>query len=119
MSYDISLIDPVSKNTLEVEQPHFMHGGNYAMNGTKEMWLNVTYNYYDKFAKAFGTEEGIHVIENKSAVDTIPVLENAINALGDDTSGDYWESTEGNAKKALVSLLTMAKMRPDGVWKIS
>lgn len=28
----------------------------------------------------------------------------------------YWEATEGNAKRALLQLLAMARMRPDGVW---
>lgn len=27
-----------------------------------------------------------------------------------------WEPTEGNAKRALLQLLAMARMRPDGVW---
>lgn len=34
----------------------------------------------------------------------------------DEVSGDYWEPTEGNAKRALLQLLAMARMRPDGVW---
>lgn len=46
----------------------------------------------------------------------IQILENAINQLGDDVDPDYWEPTEGNAKRALLKLLAMAKMRPDGIW---
>ena len=45
MSYDISLKDPVTKETIEVKDAHFMQGGTYALGGTKELWLNVTYNY--------------------------------------------------------------------------
>ena len=45
MSYDISLKDPVTKETIEVKDAHFMRGGTYALGGTKELWLNVTYNY--------------------------------------------------------------------------
>ena len=29
---------------------------------------------------------------------------------------DYWKSTEGNAKRSLIQLLTLAKLRPDGIW---
>lgn len=118
MSYDISLIDPVSKETLTVEKKHFMTGGTYCIGGTNELWLNVTYNYSNQFAKAFNDKKGIHLIEGKNAIDTIPMLEKAIANLGDDTDDDYWKSTEGNAKKPLIQLLAMAKMRPDGIWEI-
>ena len=49
MSYDISLRDPVTKEALEVDEPHFMTGGTYKLGGTKELWLNVTYNYSNFF----------------------------------------------------------------------
>lgn len=45
MSYDIHLNDPVTKQTIELENPHFMRGGTYAIDGTKELSLNITYNY--------------------------------------------------------------------------
>ena len=45
MSYDIYLKDTVSGETLQTDQPHQMRGGQYAMGGTREMWLSVTYNY--------------------------------------------------------------------------
>ena len=54
-----------------------------------------------------------------TGLESIPVLEKAINALGNDVNEDYWEATEGNAKKPLIQLLTMAKMRPDGIWDVS
>ena len=45
MSYDIHLNDPVTKQTIELENPHFMRGDTYAIDGTKELSLNITYNY--------------------------------------------------------------------------
>lgn len=45
MSYDIELKDPVTKETIEIAEPHFMRGGTYAIGGTQELWLNITYNY--------------------------------------------------------------------------
>ena len=95
-----------------------MHGGTYALNGTKELWLNVTYNYGSLYYRpdVLG-EDGIRTIYDKTGLESIPILTKAIAALGDETSEDYWEPTEGNAKRALYILLTMAKMRPDGVWK--
>ena len=33
MSYDISLVDPITKNTLEVNDSHFIQGGTYQLGG--------------------------------------------------------------------------------------
>lgn len=45
MSYDISLCDPVTHETLEADSTHFIAGGTRAIGGTKELWLNITWNY--------------------------------------------------------------------------
>lgn len=117
MSYDITLRDRVTGETLHVDTPHQMGGGTRAFGGTTELWLNVTYNYSKFYYRddVFG-EKGIRAIYGLTGLDSIPIIENAIAHLGDDATDDYWEATEGNAKKALYQLLTMAKMRPDGVW---
>lgn len=133
MSYDISLVDPVTKETLTMDAPHQMRGGTYAMNGTDEMWLNVTYNYARWYYKdyAFG-ENGIRSIYGLSGAESIPVLkkviaglENAKEELPDEevkrcleqgVSG-YWLPTRENAIRPLYQLLAMAQMRPDGVWE--
>jgi len=115
MSYDIELKDPVSSQTLELESPHFMRGGTYAVGGTRLMELNVTYNYASHFVKVLG-EQGIRTIYGLSGAASIPLLKAAIAELGNDTGSDYWQPTEGNAKKALLQLLALAEMRPDGIW---
>ena len=56
-------------------------------------------------------------VYDKTGLESIPILESAIAQLGDDVDDNYWTATEGNAKRPLVQLLTMTKMRPDGVWK--
>lgn len=115
MSYDISLTDPVTHEILHIEVPHQMRGGTYAIGGTTEMWLNVTYNYGAHYRRVMGAE-GIRAIYGMTGAESIPVLKSAIGALGDDVDEDYWEPTEGNAKSALCKLLALAQMRPDGVW---
>lgn len=117
MSYDISLNDPVTGDVIELDNPHFMQGGTYAANGTTELWLNVTWNYGALYRRddVFG-KDGIRAIYGMTGSESIPVLEKAISALGDDTDADYWKATEGNAKRPLCQLLAMAKMRPDGIW---
>lgn len=133
MSYDISLTDPVTGETLELDAPHHMRGGTYAVGGSTRAHLNVTWNYATHYYRIFkpaplrpgvdphyanesGTVGGIRSIYGLTGAESIPVLQNAIDQLGDDIHHDYWEPTEGNAKRALAQLLALAKMRPDGVW---
>ena len=115
MSYDIYFNDPVTGTHIELESPHFMRGGTYAIGGTTELWLNVTYNYSKNYAPH---KFSIRDLDGKTALDVIPELERVIAALGDDVSTNYWDATDGNAKRALVQLLTMAKMRPDAVIEV-
>jgi hypothetical protein len=131
MSYDIELRDPVTHETLLLDAPHHMRGGTYAVGGDTDCHLNITYNYSPHFRRAFGDENvdlskfdalfgggatGVRRLYGMSGAESIPVLEAAISALGDDVDADYWKPTEGNAKRALLQLLALAKMRPDGVW---
>ena len=115
MSYDIYLNDPVTGIPIELDEPHQMRGGTYAVGGTTKAWLNVTYNYAKHYYRVMG-EEGIRTIYGMTGAESIPVLKAAIDGLGDDVDPDYWKPTEGNAKRALCSLLALAQMRPDGVW---
>ena len=117
MSYDIRLTDPVTHETLHTDEPHMMAGGNYVVGGTTELWLNVTYNY-GKFYRRPDVlgGDGIRAIYGMTGAESIPVLERAASALGNEVSDDYWDAVEGNAKRPLLQLAAMARMRPDGVW---
>ena len=114
MSYDISLIDPVTKEELELDSPHMMRGGIYAVGGETRAHLNVTYNYGQHFRQAI--EGGIRSIYGKTGAESIPIFDSAIARLKDDVSDDYWAATEGNAKRAIYQLRALAALRPDGVW---
>ena len=74
MSYDISLVDPVTRETLTMDAPHQMRGGTYAIEGTDEMWVNITYNYARWYYKdyAFG-EKGIRSIYGLSGAERTPM----------------------------------------------
>ena len=115
MSYDISLHDPVTREVPCADMPHDMRGGTYCVGGTRELWLNVTYNYARHFRRVLG-EKGIRSIYGMTGAESIPVLEDAASRLADDASDDYWDATEGNAKRALLQLAAMARLRPDGIW---
>lgn len=114
MSYDMRLLDPVTRKPILFDQPHEVRGGTYAAGGTNEAWLNVTYNYARHF-KRIG-RKGIRTIYGTTGAQSIPTLKKAAETLGDDASENYWEPTEGNAKRALLGLLAFAQIRPDGVW---
>lgn len=116
MSYDIHLDDPVSGQTIELDSPHECKGGTYELGGTTKAWLNVTYNYSDYYYRLLG-EKGIRTIYELTGAESISILKKAIDQLGDDIDNDYWEPTEGNAKRALLQLLSFAQLRPDGIWR--
>lgn len=115
MSYDIRLCDPVTREALHSDMAHDMRGGTYAVGGTTELWLNVTYNYSKHYYRVFG-DKGIRTIYGMTGAESVPVLEAAAAKLSDEVSEDYWEATEGNAKRPLFQLAAMARIRPDGVW---
>lgn len=129
MSYDIDLLDPVSKTVIDLDAPHQIKGGTYALGGTTQASLNITYNYSKHYARVFEKFEspdrkdiegkprwGVRVLYGRTGAESIPILQAAIAALGDDVDPDYWKPTEGNAKQALCGLLAFAQMRPDGIW---
>lgn len=115
MSYDIRLCDPVTRETLLTGFPHDMRGGTYQLGGTRELWLNVTYNYAKHYARVFDGG-GIRDIYGMTGAESIPILEEAASKLGDDATDRYWDATEGNAKRPLLQLAAMARIRPDGIW---
>lgn len=131
MSYDVRLIDPTTYKVLEAENPHFMQGGTFCPGGTKELWLNITYNYAAVLCKVLQrdvidqsngrrtTLVGLDAINGIYAAETISMLRKAINSLSDEGADEsYWHPTEGNVKKALIQLKALADMRPDGVWEV-
>ena len=115
MSYDIKLCDAVTGEVLYLDAPHQIRGGTYCVGEITEAWLNVTYNYSGHFYRVFG-EKGIRTIYGMTGAESIPGIEAAATQLADDATNNYWEATEGNAKRALMGLLAFARLRPDGVW---
>ena len=111
VSYGIYLNEPGTEEAIEFDEPHQVAGGTFAVGGTTEAWLNVTYNY----GKHFDCKK----LRGMTGKDSLPVLQGAADALSDDTDPDYWKPTEGNVKRALSGLISFAKARPDGVWDVS
>ena len=118
MSYDISLRDPVSGETLLMDNPHFMTGGTYAIGGTREFWINITYNYGHYYCEATDgdprfaheevsayyadgtqgqveTEYGIRGIYGKTGAESIPMLKDMIARIEEKYQHDgVWIDTD-------------------------
>jgi hypothetical protein len=117
MSYDVSLLDPVTRKVIVLDQAHRMYGGTYVVGGTRCAELNITYNYHKHFSRVL--DGGLNAIYGRMAAEVIPLLKEAASKLKDDVSENYWEPTEGNAKAALLQLLSLASLRPDGIFDIT
>lgn len=117
MSYDISIVDEKGK-LMQSPIKHDIQGGTYCVGGTTDLWLSITSNYAKFFCRAFQDERGIKTLHGRSVLYTIPRIKAAIMLLGDDTTDNYWDATEGNAKKALVNLLQLAALGCDGYWSV-
>lgn len=138
MSYDITLKDPVTHEIIEFDEPHQMKGGMFAVGGTTEAWLNVTYNYAQYYYDATEGDDrffgqlwydkpknlGIRGIYGKTGAESIRMLHDMIcriEPMPDEKCDDpnckgYWKPTAKNAIKPLYQLIAMAQMRPDGIW---
>ena len=106
MSFDISLLDPVSKDVCEVPA-HLLTGGNYladydsdsgkfSAKPNTEAWINITYNYSRYFREAIksivNSEDGIRYFNKKKTIDCIPIVSKMIKYIEDkyrDSSGDW------------------------------
>ena len=116
MSYDIRLCDPITNKTIEFEHRHHLTGGIYEVGGSHEAWLNLTYKYSPHFYRLIDENKGICAIYGMTGAQSIKILADAVKKLADDVCSNYWEPTEGNAKAALLKLIALAEMRPDGIW---
>ena len=109
MSYDIR-IKRYDGTAVQLRERHNCTGGTYALGGTCEAWLNVTYNYSAIFHRLLG-EKGIRTIYGMNIKTARPVLESAIVKLGNvKPDADYWKACDGNAKKALQDLVTLTDL---------
>lgn len=125
MSYDIYLKDPVTKEVVELDEPHFMRGGTYAIGGTKELWMNITYNYghyyyeatnndprfaHDEVSAYYAdgtqgpikTEYGIRGIYGKTGAESIPMLQDMISRIEEKYKKDgEWIDTVREEQRCL------------------
>ena len=125
MSYGISIVNPKSGETMMTSEPHTFVGGTYSPN-SKELWMNITFNYYPFFNRenVFG-DGGIKNLNGLQVSDAIPLVHKAVHnlreedlnadgSLYDGDADDYWAPTERNARKSLEVLLGLLILSPAG-----
>ena len=125
MSYNVYLTNREGE-TIYFEDPHMFTGGTYAENGTREAWLNVTYNYtpiINGVFKEVGLGDlGLRGLNGKTVAETIDKMITAMYLLNPETvSFDYWEPTEGNVGLMLAQLNSLALKITDTqntFWKV-
>jgi len=109
VSFDIDLLDVDGK--LLVGSTTREEGGTYALGGTPDCSLNVTYNYSPFFA--------YRNLDGRKASETVADLCSAVATLGTEQNADYWAATRGNAGYACAILLAFAEEFPDGIWEVT
>lgn len=123
MSYDIFLVDKDTGKTLYNTTKHNISGTTYAMNGTDELWVNYSYNYREHFQHCFGPD-GIHFLQDKVSRSTWSRLMQAMEYLSQyyditKNSSNPWKPYPADAYDAIMNILNLGFMAPDGIWKIT
>lgn len=113
MSYDIYL-NGADGEPLMMDEA-FTEGGTYALGGTRDCELNVTYNYSSVYRLVDFSVRDLHGL---TGAETSVFLRALVEKLGTSTYEDYWAPTPGNAGAALARLLSFAEAHPEGVWEV-
>ncbi len=112
MSYDVELC----RDGLPVQVSNHEEGGTFILGGSEDAVLNITYNYARFYYEYLDRARGLRWLYGKTGEETAPRLATAIAYLGTQASGNYWDSTHGNAGRALHILFKWAVEHPDAVW---
>lgn len=136
MSYDIGLKNPVANETASFRQRifAFVQKLAYAINGTTELWLNITYGYTPYYYETTKNDErfaynelisddrhaivqtkyGIRGIDGKTGTESIPMLKDLISRI----EQKYKKQVAANVTEPLYKMLAMAQRRPNGIWDV-
>lgn len=113
-------LEHFNRQKVRLKEKHNIAGGTYAVGGTYEPWLHITFNYSKDFCKFLGGN-GINDFQNKSVRETLPKLIEAVSKMHGEPDDNYWKATEGNARAALVKMIQLASLSPEtlaGYWYI-
>jgi len=119
MSYDVSLHNP-DGSMVQLDHRHQLRGGTYAVGGTTDATLNVTYNYSPILWQVW-PKQGLEALEGLTALESIPVLTKGMLSIPwQPPDEDYWKSTNGNVRAMLGDLLVLAcQAPPESRWRMT
>lgn len=113
MGIDLTLMQ--DGKAVQVEP--FQYGSVYALGGTSEADIAITYNYSRVYNEIVPDWPGmIRFFNGKRAGDMIPTMRMIVERLGTERDPDYWAPTPGNAGYVMNMLLGWAEQYPDAVW---
>lgn len=113
MSYNVSLCD---NNDNVVSVPTHNSGVFGTFGGSTEARIDIPYNYSTIFKSVF--DGGINILYGVVASESIPLLEKAIEELGNEEDS-IWKIAPGNAGHFLSIMLGWARLHPTATWRIS
>ena len=105
MSYDLEF------DCGPLPEKHTITGGTYQSGGSRDPWLNITYNYAP-FFYALWPDKGIRSLYGRTAGEVIKAIDAVLPKMKGEPSRNYWDATEGNAKEAPKGLRSLAEMCP-------
>lgn len=116
MSYWVSLHETNDPESPIVEVDPHQEGGTYAIGGSNEADLNITYNYSEVYHLF---QFSIKDLDGQKAETMISKLRELVLKLGTKKyERDYWAPTPGNAGAALETLLDWAIRHPNAYFKV-
>lgn len=127
MGYDIYVKNRDGK-TVMLKNKHMVTGGTYAVGGTDEAWISITYNYAPHYYRLWprtdggdapksafhemftGHSGGIRSLYGRPIAEVVEMLSRGCETLKGEPDGDYWRGSEGNAREALFRLKLICEM---------
>ena len=116
MGWDVYLKNAKTKETVKV--PLHQEGSTFAVNGSEEAKVAMTFTYSAFFYEHIDKDTGLEWLNGKTGLEVAPKLATAICKLGQTADANYWKSTPGNAGKALNVLLKWACLHPKAIFEV-
>lgn len=119
MGFSIALVDKDTRDPVQVRP--FSAGSVYAIGGSDEADISITYNYSKLYARvpSWDGKTLRNLVRDQRAGDILPKLREGLAHLGSEKSADYWEPTPGNAGAILKILVGWAEDNPDAIFTIT
>lgn len=110
MGWSIYITDK-NGETVRLKSPHKISGSDFAVGGTQDLWMTLTFNYSRYYYQIWpcGGLCFLHGLSVKNAMRTL--LEGMLLLKGEQC-GDYWHASEGNARAGLLSILSLCALSP-------